>query len=87
MWIPDVPDGFSIAFEDIGEGLGLNRNGASHEFWDIIALQEQTMIIGIGTRQFERFCANSFFVDVGEERTGIVAIVSATAEYHPFAVG
>lgn len=44
------------------------------------------MRVGIGAGQFEGLAAATVFVDVGDERTGVVAVVAATAEHHPAAI-
>ena len=44
------------------------------------------MIIGIGLWQFKGLAALTVGIDMGEERTGIAAIIAATTEYHPPAI-
>ena len=44
------------------------------------------MVVGVGARQFERFAATSFAIDVGYERTCVVAIITTTAEHHPSSI-
>lgn len=77
---------FAIVLENICEGLWFEGNRASHKLRNIVTFQELAMVVGISTRQFERFCSLSVFVNMGKKRTGIVTIIPATAEYHPFAV-
>lgn len=77
---------FTITFEYIGKRLRLDDDWAAHKLWDIITPHELTVVVRIGTGQFERLGADAFLVDMGEERTGIGAIVAAAAEYNPSAV-
>ena len=79
-------DSLGIPFKDVCKGLWLDGDGAVHEFWNVIAPHELTVIVRVGTWQFKGFGAVSVLVDVGKEWTGIGAIVTATAEDYPLAV-
>ena len=76
----------AVTLEHISKGMGLDSDRATHELWDVIALHKLKMIVGIGTRQFERLCAVSVFINVCEEGTGIGPVMSAAAEHHPFTI-
>lgn len=82
----DIFHRFAFLFEGVGKLLGGDGDRAMHELRDVVTLQQLTMPVGIGTGQFEGLAATAVAVDMGDERTGVVAVVAAAAEHHPFAV-
>ena len=79
----DILHRFTIAFQYVSKVLRTDGDGASHELRDVVATHELTVVVRISARQFEGFCPMTFFVDMGNERTGIVAIIATTTEHHP----
>ena len=82
----DVSHGLGILFQDISKVLGLDGDGTSHELRDVVTLQQLTVMVRIGTRQFEGLAATTIGIDMGNEWTGVVAVVAAAAEDDPLAV-
>ena len=72
---------FAVALEHIGKILWFDRHRTAHKLRDVITPHKLTMIVGIGTRQFKGLCAISFFVDMGKERTRVLAVIATTAEH------
>ena len=70
-------------FNDIGELLRSDGDGAAHKLGDVIALQKLTMVVGVGTGQFEGFAAAPVVVNMGDEGPCVVAVVASAAEHHP----
>ena len=68
-----VVDGSGVALEDVGEGLGTDGHRAAHKLRNVVALQELTVVVGVGTGQLEGFGALAVLVDVGEERAQLTS--------------
>ena len=81
-----VVDGSGVALEDVGEGLGTDGHRAAHELRNVVALQELTVVVGVGTGQLEGLGALAVLVDVGEERARVLTVVATAAEDDPLAV-
>ena len=82
----DIFHWYGLLLDDLGELLWLDVHGTSHQLWHVIALQELAVIVGVGTRKFERLSSSSIVVDMCDERARVVAIIAPAAEDHPFAV-
>ena len=57
-----------------------------HEFGDIVTAHELTVVVRVGSGQFEGLCSLAVGINMGNERTGIGAVVSAAADDDPAAV-
>ena len=44
----DVFHGLGFLFQDISKALRLDSDRPSHELWDVVTLQQLTMIVRIG---------------------------------------
>ena len=82
----DVFHGSGVLLEYVGKLLRLDGDRSSHELRDVVTLEQLTMLVGIIARQFEGFGAATVVIDMGDEGTSVVGVVSATAEHDPFAV-
>ena len=82
----DVFHWSGVLFEDVGKLLWLDGDRAPHKLRDVVTLEQLTMLVGIGARQFEGFGAATVFIDMGDEGASVVGVVSAAAEHHPFAI-
>ena len=67
----------------VGKLLGSDGYRPLHEFWDVIAFQELTMIVGVGTGQFKRLAAMPIAIDMGNEWARVVAVVASATEDDP----
>ena len=63
----DVFHRLGILFDGIGELLRPDGDRTTHEFRDIVALHELTMVVGIGTRQLKGLAATPVTVDMVEQ--------------------
>ena len=77
---------FTVKLEGVGKVLGTDGDWTVHELRDVIASEELTVIIGVGTRQLKGLAGLAVPVDMGKEGSCVVAIIAATAEDHPSAV-
>ena len=53
----NICNGVAISFKHTGKLVRRNGDRPLHEFRNIIASEELTVIVGVGTRQFERLGA------------------------------
>ena len=82
----DVFHVYAIALQNVCEFLWTDGDRTFHEFRDVVAAHELPVIVGVGGRQFKRFAAMPFGVDMGDEGTGESPIVASAAENHPSAI-
>ena len=57
-----------------------------HEFRDIVTAHELTVVVRVGSGQFEGLGPLAVGINMGNERTGIGAVVSAAADDDPSSV-
>ena len=57
-----------------------------HEFGNVVAAHELAVIVGVGSGQLEGLGSLAVFVDVGNERAGVGAVVSTAADDYPAAI-
>lgn len=77
---------YVVVFQHVGELLRRDGDGAAHELGNVVALHEFMMIVRVALGQFEGLRAVTVLVDMGDERTGEVAIDATTAKDDPTAV-
>ena len=73
-------------FQDIGNLMGSEGYFSLHEFRDIVTAHELTVVVRVSRRQFEGLGPLAVGINVGNERTGIGAVVSAAADDDPAAI-
>ena len=81
--MPDILYRLGIFLDGVSKPLWTDGHRPPHELRNIVAFQELPMIVGVGTRQFERLAPPPVGIDVCNKRARVVAIISAAAEHHP----
>ena len=84
--LPDVFHGFTPTFQHIGKSLRGDGYRATHEFGNVIALQELPMKIRVGLRQLKGLADMPVGTDIGKERTGIDPVIATATEHKPSGV-
>ena len=84
--LPDIFHRNGLLLDGLGKLLWFDAHRPSHQLWHIIAFQELAVIVGVGARKFERFATLPFVVDMSDEGTSVVAIISPAAEHHPSSI-
>ena len=74
---------YGLAFEHRSKVVWAERDGSMHQFRNIVAPEELSVEVGIGTGQLERLAEMSVLIHVREEGAGEHPIVAAAAEDNP----
>ena len=69
------------------KGFDADLYGTFGEFWDIVALQQECIVVWVALWQQERLVVAAFTVKIGDEDARIVVVIPAAREDYPATVG
>lgn len=72
-----VFDRIDGCLQDIGDALWGGLYGTVHELRDVIAFHQLAVVVGVFTWKLKRFGGVSFFVYMGNERSGEYSVRAA----------
>ena len=70
----------------VGKLLWSDGHRTFHQLWNIVALHELTVIVGVALGQLKGFRTLAVLVYVSDEGSGVASVIAATTEDHPSSV-